>query len=311
MPHKPRKKVRKRSRIKRHPPTVSYLLEHATLQEMRNNKKTVETLLQYHWSYYHDLAYQRKQVEDQLIRILNEACVSNFKFQNWQRAVKYKYSNHPLSTLGSLQMPGGRFNIGQINPLHFAPFPGLYIASDKATALQESLIPNPVDVKIKLSPLELALTDRGSITIVSVGGSLERCLDLRDANSLCTFIELINNFKISESITHLADINNIERPRIVKSCEELLKSLMDKNWRLMPMQYDIPANSQIFGQLAHSAGIDGILYKSIATNKDCLVIYPRNFENSSSYIQIDDELPDNNIPKRLDTSCWKISESSS
>lgn len=311
MSRKPKKRPKKCRKTKRHPATVSYLLEQGTLQEMRSNKKKIEALLQYYWSYYHDLAYQRKQVEDQLIRALNEDCVSNYEFENWQRVVKYKYSYHPLSAIGSLQIPGGRFNIGQVNPLHFAPFPGLYIASDRETALQETISPKPINNIKKLTSLELALTERDSITIVSVSGLLEKVFDLRDIKSLFKFKELVKNFKISKAIIQMADVNNITRPRVIKTCEELHKSLMDSSWRLMPVQYDIPANPQIFGQLAHCAGIDGILYTSTVSNKDCLVIYPRNFEDSSSYIQIDSELPDENIPKRLDASCWRLSESSS
>jgi hypothetical protein len=310
MSRKPKRSIKSRRPPKRHPSKipVSYLLEHGTLQEMRNNKKIIGGLLQYHWYLHQDLAYQRREIEDKLIRVLNEESVSNFKFHNWQRSVRFKYSYHPLSTLGSLQLPGSRFNIGDLNPQHFAPFPGLYIASDKETALQETLSPKPIDDKKKLTPLELALTDPKSVTIVSVSGLLERIFDVRNKKSLMKFADLIKDFKIAKSVIDIADIHNIERPKVIKSSEELYKSLMDDNWRLFPMQYDVPANSQIFGQLVHSAGIDGILYKSVATNKDCLVIYPRNFQISSSYIQIDDELPNKEIPKRIDASNWRLSE---
>lgn len=310
MSRKSKKRTKKRRTQKRHPSKVpvSYLLEHGTLQEMRDNKKVIQGLLQYHWYLHHDLAYQRREIDDELLRVLNEESISNYKFQSWQRTVRYKYSYNPLSTLGSLKLPGGRFNIGEINSQHFTPFPGLYIASDKDTALQETLSPRPITYRKKFTPLELALTDPKSISIVSVSGLLERVFDLRNKKSLTKFADLIKDFKISKSVIDIADIYNIEKPRVIKSSDELHKSLMDENWRFFPMQYDVPANPQIFGQLVHNAGIDGIVYRSAVTNKDCLVIYTRNFENSSSYIQIDDDLPDKNIPKRLDASNWKISE---
>lgn len=287
--------------------SIAYLLEQGSLRDMRRNKNFINILLKYHWNLYQDLAYQRKLIESDLIRVLNEDCIHNHSFDNWQRTVKYKYSNHPLSTLGSLIPPGGRFNIGDINQTSFMPFPGLYIAQDKDTALQETLSPKSVTKGRVLTELELALTDPKSIAIVSVSGFLERVFDLRNDTYLKKFAELIKNFRISPAIIELAKKCN-ERPKTVKTKKELFKSLMEDNWRLFPMQYDIPANSQIFGQLVHAAKVDGILYCSCETGKDCLVIYPRNFEYSTSYIQLDHEPPYEKTPQRLDKTCWKLSE---
>jgi len=66
------------------------------------------------------------------------------------------------------------------------------------------------------------------------------------------------------------------------------------------MLLDIPSNSQIFGQLIMEAGIQGILYKSKLTGKECLAIYPFNFPNSDSFIQLNDESPNLNTPSRID-----------
>ncbi len=43
----------------------------------------------------------------------------------------------------------------------------------------------------------------------------------------------------------------------VKNLQELLNTLFAANWRLMPMQFDVPANSQILGQIAQAAGLEG------------------------------------------------------
>ena len=61
----------------------------------------------------------------------------DFSFKSWFRAVKWRYSNHPLCTLGSLKDPGGRFNIGNMNPNLIPQFSALYIAQDKETAEKE------------------------------------------------------------------------------------------------------------------------------------------------------------------------------
>jgi hypothetical protein len=71
------------------------------------------------------------------------------------------------------------------------------------------------------------------------------------------------------------------------------------------MQFDVPSTSQIFGQLAIDAGIEGIVYPSKFTNKNCLVIFPQNFEkNSKSFIQLDDTAPKGIITSRLDPKIW-------
>ena len=72
----------------------------------------------------------------------------------------------------------------------------------------------------------------------------------------------------------------------------------------------VPANSQIFGHLVFLAGIDGIIYPSKLTTKDCLVCFPRNFANSASVVEIDDPTPDARVPRKLDSGSWKLSEMS-
>lgn len=63
------------------------------------------------------------------------------------------------------------------------------------------------------------------------------------------------------------------------------------NWRDMPMLWDIPANSQILAQIAYAAGIEAILYPSKITCKNCLALFPKNFQQSDSYIKLEGEIP--------------------
>lgn len=85
-------------------------------------------------------------------------------------------------------------------------------------------------------------------------------------------------------------------------------SLLMKNWRAFPMQFDVPANSQIFGHLVYLAGIEGIRYPSKRTGKDCLVAFPRNFSRTGSYIELDDAAPDGVSLKRVDGDNWQDCE---
>ncbi len=83
---------------------------------------------------------------------------------------------------------------------------------------------------------------------------------------------------------------------------------MHHDWRQQPSNYDVPSNSQIFGHLVYSSGIEGILYPSKLTRKPCLVVFPRNFYGTDSYVMLDDETPHPKIPNRIDSSNWRISE---
>ena len=74
------------------------------------------------------------------------------------------------------------------------------------------------------------------------------------------------------------------------------------------MQWDVPSNSQIFGRLVYDAGIEGILYPSALTGKDCLAVFPRNFANTSSFIVLDDPPPIEKVPTRIDATNWRLSE---
>jgi hypothetical protein len=82
--------------------------------------------------------------------------------------------------------------------------------------------------------------------------------------------------------------------------------LLTKDWRVSPVHGDVPANSQIFGALIYQAGIEGILYPSTLTGKECLAIFPNNFAVTSSYIQLDDEPPHAKVERRIDSNNWRV-----
>jgi hypothetical protein len=118
--------------------SVQYLLEAGTLADMQAAKQVTAELLKYQWNYYSELARQRNAIQDQIKQALIQTCIS-YEPKKWQRAVKYKYGLHPLSTVGSLIFIGGRFNTGSGVNTEVPTFPGLYLAKDKDTSLQEHL----------------------------------------------------------------------------------------------------------------------------------------------------------------------------
>ncbi|MHB8391284.1 MAG: RES family NAD+ phosphorylase [Acidobacteriaceae bacterium] len=56
----------------------------------------------------------------------------------------------------------------------------------------------------------------------------------------------------------------------------------------------------------HQAGIEGILYPSKRSGKECLAIFPDNFAMTSSYIQLDDEPPHARVERRIDSNNWRV-----
>src|SRR3990167_2779123 len=287
--------------------SVEHLLEKGSLDDLRLAKRITEEHLKYQWNLYSEIARQRSTIQDQIKLALTQTCIS-YEFKSWQRAVKYKYGLHPLSTRGSLNFIGGRFNTGSgVNP-EVPSFPGLYIAKDKDTALQEHLGQQKTKRNSKLSSRELALTNPISETIVSISGKLDKIFDLTKADNMIPFVQLIKNFKLSKDLVTFAHSLKIPKPRILKTAPEVFKTLLLPEWRLLPSLYDVPSNSQIFGYLVYSAGVEGILYSSKFTGSPCLVLYPKNFAETDSFISLDDEVPHQKVPIRLDASNWRVSE---
>lgn len=246
--------------------TKEWFLESVRISDIVHSKARFNELVRFHWEYYSELEFQRNQIREQLRDSLREKTAS-FEFKNWQRAVKYKYSLDPLSAKGSLTDPGGRFNVGRIDPARYPVFAALYIASDKGTALAELL--GREENMGSLTPEELALTKSASITIISVSGKLESVLDIRQRSNLTPFVNLVKGFRLSKSLVRQARKVR-ERLRLVQTARELGDQLEKRDWRNWPMIYDVPATCQVFGSLVMNAGIEGI------------VTTPRSLEGSAS-----------------------------
>jgi len=271
---------------KKHPPQQAFLLDQFSDNDIRKWQAIKEDILKFYWDFHSELAYQRSKIIESINSSLIKASIKDFKFNKWQRAVKYKYSLDPLSTAGSLVDPGGRFNIGDIKP-QFTQFPALYIAFDKMTALQELLSQNVKEgTDQEKQAFDFALTSTASVTNLSVSGALNSVIDLNKGNELQNFVDLIKNFKIPDHLKESAKKINLPSVDLVTSVSILVNALLDPNWRTNPMQFDVPATSQIFGHLAMEAGIEGIVYPSKFSGKDCLVIFPQNFEKNSKSLGV-------------------------
>jgi len=272
-------------------------LESGRVSDIIKSKKLYEDLVEFHWRYYSELAFQRRRIREELNISLRNAAAA-FQFSGWQRVVKYKYSLDPLSAKGSLFDPGGRFNVGAIDPTRYPMFPALYLAADKGTALAE-VIGRDKDVG-SLTPEQLALTKPDSISAVSVTGKIEAVVDIRMSRNLSKFVSLIKDFKLSKPL--ISEAQRLGSPlKLITTVTELRTVLMLDNWRNWPTLYDVPAGCQVFGAVAANAGIEGILYESVLTGRECLAVFPQNFLNSSSYVELSDPAPSDDVRTRMDS----------
>jgi RES domain-containing protein len=277
---------------------------------MREIKTYTEERIRYEWHYFWEAAGQRKAIIDDLYSALRESSIGPFEEKNWQRAVTYKYSQDPLSVAGSLKSyPGGRFNIGNLDPNTFPPFPALYMASDQSTAIQE-LSCQDIPHESRLTNIDFALQKNAGFSVVPVSFCLDRVLDLRKLASLRKFVDLTKNFKISKDLKEMAKRLQLSLPAFAKEPIELRNIILEKDWRYSPMQNDVPANSQILGQLVMEAKIDGIVYPSKMTGKAAVAVFTRNFQLGDSWVELEGDLP-TGVTRRIDLTNWKIIESAS
>lgn len=289
-------------------PRTLRFLDRFTLADIRAGKDFQNRISEFHWLMYAELAHQRSLVLDDLHKAILEGAVEGDDFKGWQRVVRFRWSNRPLSMAGSLFSPGGRFNIGNVDKARFPAFPALYLASDKETALSEAL-GQEAQPGGKLSSYEAALAKPDSVTIVSMSGRVETVVDLARPERLDAFVKLIRGFHLSRDLQRMgravAKQLKIAPLNLVRNTKELLAALLAPNWRELPMQLGIPSTSQLFGQLVAQSGVEAIAYPSKFSARPCMAIFPQAFAGGSSHVALDSEPPRKDITTRLTGENWQ------
>ncbi len=269
-------------------------LERFTAASMREWKDVATRLGALHRILYFELESLRQRDESRLIDAVRVASSSSFVVDSWSRVVDYRYSLEPLSVDGSLKSIGGRFNIGaELSPGAFTAFPALYLAENYPTAFQERFGSLPGMHSSGLTGEELALRKVDSFTQVRVRGFLENVLDVGDLSALKPIADIIKEFPLPKAVPATVRRLKISRtPWLIRSPLTLQRQLLHPAWRMLPMQFDLPSNSQIFGRLASAAGVHGILFPSARSPRhQCLALYPQNWAGSTSYVEVADGAP--------------------
>lgn len=256
-----------------------------------------------HRALYFELESLRQRDSDRLVEAVRLCAINHFVFKDWSRIVDYRYSLEPLSVAGSVRNEGGRFNVGAaLSPGAFTAFPALYVADDYPTAFLERFGSSAGPHGSGLTGEDLALRKPGSFTQVRLRGTLENVLDVGDLDALRPLVNVIKEFPLPKAVAQMArKLGLRQSPWLIRSPTTLQRQLLHPNWRILPMQFDLPSNSQIFGRLVSAAGIHGILYPSARDSAhQCLALFPQNWRGSSSFIEVTDAVPAGVTLTRID-----------
>lgn len=281
---------------------IFFLLDSVPPRAIKTWIKLHDKVLDYTAEHFAFFAHRRAQMMDELKSALLGNTIE-FEFSDWRRIISHKFSNNPLSSVGSVKsFPGGRFNIGTIDE-RYPQFAALYLAEDTGTSFLEMSGIKPDDSVDGLTGKELAVA--GNFSHFVIRGKLSNVLDLTNQNSLKQFYQCIKKITLPIYYQKRAKELQISSMPPVNSLSALLKTIFAEDWRLMPMQFDTPANSQIIGQIAYSAGIEAILYPSVKTNKNVLAVFPENVHDSDSFVEIVGAVADTVMHTRMDKDTYR------
>lgn len=124
-------------------------------------------------------------------------------------------------------------------------------------------------------------------------GVVEQVINVSNLEALKPFTNVLKTFPMPKAVLPMARRLGLRQaPWLIRSPITLQRQLVSPNWRMLPLQFDLPSNSQIFGRLASAAGLHGILYPSARQlGKRCLALFTQNFPDSGSVIEVGDASP--------------------
>lgn len=249
---------------------------------------------------YFNLEPERRRHRPDLIKALQKTSSIPLELKNWTRIVDYRWSLHPLSAAGSLTGVGGRFNAGvDIDSGTLQPWPSLYLASDQATAFREKF-QMAADKKIAgLTAEELSLCNGHSYTTIFIQGKLSKVFSLTPA-TLNPIARILGKIKMPDRAVQIRKKLKVNpgNLRMLTTGKQLHDVSAVQNWRVLPIQFGLPSQSQILSELIRAAGFEAILYQSSKSGGQCLAVFVDQI-TSESFIEISSQTPDGTI-KRLD-----------
>jgi len=268
-------------------PPKLYELERFSHADLARWNELSQRLDELYAEYYFGLERQRTARRAELLAALRQRPAPPLKLDNWVRIVPYEYCLEPLSPAGSVRRHGGRFNIGrELGEGAFRAFPALYLASNLETAYREYFQLSRDQSLGGLTPEELSLQPTDSYLVALVRGEIASAFDTRDRAALKPFVDIIRTFEMPLRVRQLARSLKLEIGDLVRTVNQLQRVLAASDWRSWPLQFDLPANSQVFGQLVRDAGFEALIYSSTQSNEPCVAVLPENLRDSPSHLEI-------------------------
>ena len=245
---------------------------------------------------------ERRRRRPEILGALLSEAPTSIDISGWVRIVTYQYSSSPLSCTGSLTYVGGRFNAGMdLEPNTIEPWPALYVAENFETAYREKFQLAKGEIINGLTPEELALNAGGSHATLLLRGKLSNVFDMTSYEHLNGVAAELAKIKMPERAKQLKRKLNIPDSDLVmtRTGKQLHESAVSHNWRILPVQYGLPAPSQVLAEMVRAAGFEAILYSSTKAGRPCLAIFPDKLVDGS-YVELIDAAPEGVIDTRLD-----------
>lgn len=239
---------------------------------------------------FYSVLPEQKRLRKEILEALESIPGLQLQIQNWARIVPYKYSLQPLSCVGSMLTVGGRFNPGaELDAQTMAPFPALYLAVDYETAFREKF-QMPSDGSTEgLTPQELALETGASHSMFQLRGLLHNVFDMK-VESLEAAARVFRKIKMPTRAVTLKKKLQMKDLRMVTTGHELHRTALEYNWRQGPVQFGLPAPSQVLAEFIRAAGFEGIHYKSTKGPGHCLALFPDRLQDQS-FVELSDAAP--------------------
>jgi hypothetical protein len=252
---------------------------------------------------YFGIEPQRRRRKSDMIAALQSVAPLQVSIDRWVRNVDFRFSYSPLSAAGSLTGFGGRFNIGMdVEQSMHNPWPALYLAEDLETAFREKFQLGRGDRVEGLTPQELALVPHDDFATIHVNGYLERVFDIDQPDCLKALCAVLYKMKLPATARVIQRRLGIPDRAIymVRTPTRLREEVFEKNWRVSPAQFGLPAVSHLLAGLILDAGFEAILYPSTKGGGRCLAIFPHSLASDRSHVQLANEAPSGVTLARLD-----------
>lgn len=252
---------------------------------------------------YFGIEPQRRRHQPEMLAALQSVAPVQVTINSWVRNVSFRFSNSPLSAAGSLTGFGGRFNIGtDVEQALYKPWPALYLAEDLETAFREKFQLDRGECVDGLTPEDLALVPKDDFSVIHFNGYLDRIFDLDQKDCLKALCAVLGKMQLPAEARKIQRRLQIPEKSIfmIRTPSQLRKEVLDKNWRVSPAQFGLPAVSQILAGLILDAGFEGILYPSTKAGGRCLAVFPHNLASDRSRVELANSGPANVALTRLD-----------